>query len=301
MKMRSESGGRVGQAQVSPVARFWTALSIVRWQSSQTTDSRSPFVSGAWWIGQCVSSCFSFFTAADSIITSTQETMKVLGIDPGTSNLGWAFTENSEILEAGCDCIWIQTKGTPIHASLVEAVVRWYREHREFFEQADQIVMELQYVAQGTRGCFPPLIVMEAILTLTTLEWPGKMRLVQAAALKKHFGIRGTYEERKREVQRIAGLDHLGGRIHDIADAVLLVEYNKTKEQRTQEAILKAELREEKRARIRARQAEKQLPHRTCQKCLDVSSERYIKRGTGHICGSCYGKEYRRGKKSKAF
>jgi hypothetical protein len=188
---------------------------------------------------------------------------------------------------------------------LVDAVVKWYREHKELFERAETIVVEQQFVLSGTRGCFPPLVVMEALLTLATLEWPGKMKLINAASLKKHFGIRGTYEERKREVQRLAGLQHLGGRIHDIADAVLMIEYSKTRDQKVQEALVRNELRVKKRQRLRdglsspsASPPAAVITGRSCGICGESSSRRYV----GANCIRCYNREhYRRTKKSKGF
>lgn len=173
---------------------------------------------------------------------------RVLAIDPGTTNLGWAYVVGTDIEAAGVDTVWL--KQPHIHATLTKAVVDWFEQHRSHFEQADRILIEQQYLAKGSSSVFPPMIVMEVLLTIGTLLWPGKTRLVHAGSLKNHYQIRGTYDERKAQVVRLAGLDHLRGRVHDIADCLLMVEYDKTRDDHTADLAAKLARKTARRAAI---------------------------------------------------
>ena len=177
--------------------------------------------------------------------------MWVLAIDPGTSNLGWVLMNGSDIVSAGVDHVWTHT--SPIHATLVPAVVAWYQRNRPNFLMADRILIEQQYQAKGTIGSFPPLVVMEVLMACVELELPGKLRLIHAGSLKTNYKIVGTYEQRKAQVVQLAGLGHLNGRVHDIADCVLMIDYDKTLDERTAEALVRMEAKQARRAEIRAK------------------------------------------------
>jgi hypothetical protein len=173
---------------------------------------------------------------------------RVLAIDPGTTNLGWAYVVGTDIEAAGVDTVWL--KQPHIHDTLTKAVVEWFERHRTYFEQADRILIEQQYLAKGSSAIFAPMIVMEVLLTVGTLLWPGKTRLVHAGSLKNHYQIRGTYDERKAQVVRLAGLDHLRGRVHDIADCLLMVEFDKGRDEHTADLAAKMARKVARRAAI---------------------------------------------------
>jgi hypothetical protein len=154
----------------------------------------------------------------------------------------------TDIEAAGVDTVWL--KQPHIHATLTKAVVEWFEQHRSYFESADRILIEQQYLAKGSNAVFPPMIVMEVLLSVGTLLWPGKTRLVHAGSLKNHFQIRGTYDERKAQVVRLAGLDHLRGRVHDIADCLLMIEYDKTRDEHSADLAAKLARKTARRAAI---------------------------------------------------
>ena len=226
---------------------------------------------------------------------------KILAIDPGTLNLGWAYTENGQVHEAGVDKVWVKT--SPIHMTLVPAVVRWYRERREYFSKSDLVLIELQYMNKGSYGVFAPMIVMEVIISCCELEFPGKIKTVQSSAIKQHFKISGSYEERKKEVVRVAGLDHLDGRVHDIADCLLMVDYERNKRRTTDHLLQLAWEKDKARTRLKLKINNRdaspvhERTHRKCLTCSTSAHRTYVKRGTGYICGDCYGKEWRKERK----
>lgn len=151
---------------------------------------------------------------------------KYLSIDPGTSNLGWVFGTVDLIDEAGVDHIWSETTGGGKRESIRWATIAWYKSHHRYFEEADRVLVELQYTSTKTLGVFPPMVVMEVILTLVEFEFPGKGTHVSARAVKQRFQITGDYASRKSQVVSRVGLTDFPGRMHDIADCVLMIEYD---------------------------------------------------------------------------
>jgi hypothetical protein len=227
--------------------------------------------------------------------------MKVIAIDPGTTNLGWCYVVDDEVVTASVDKIWSQQ--TPVHMTLIPNTVNWYRPLRELFKEADLVLIELQYMSRGHYGLFHPMIVMETIIACCELDFPGKIKTIQSSAVKNHFQIRGTYEERKKEVVRKAGLNHLDGRVHDIADCLLMIDYEKAKQRKVEDAAQEAWERDKARKRIqfkiesRDRSPERYAGVRKCLTCSSIAHKTYVKRGKGFICGNCYGKEWRKEKK----
>jgi hypothetical protein len=253
--------------------------------------------------------------------------MKVFAIDPGTANLGWVFMEDGDILDAGVDHVW--TYETPIHPSINEAMVGWFRAKLEQLRSADRILIEHQYTTKGAVSAFLPLLVMEILCTLVMYEYPGKLVLVHPAGLKKFYEIRGTYAERKNQVVRLAGLSHLAGRVHDIADCVLMVDYWLKQNASPEVARKQAQKQQKLRAKLMAQHSPKsedsentpsESPHlspelrirdespprrpvdRSCAKCKTSHSSRWYKMGLLYQCTSCYYRQWqreRRGKKLK--
>jgi hypothetical protein len=222
---------------------------------------------------------------------------RTLAIDPGTTNLGWVVMQGTDIVDAGLDMIWKYQ--SPIHLSLIRAVIGWYRDHSHIVADCPRIIIEHQYQGKGTTGTFPPLIVMQTLVSLLEFERPGVVELVHPFAVKNHFKIRGTYDDRKRQVVELAGLAHLEGRVHDIADCVLMIEYARSKDEKLAISLLRSTERDRKRKAIRdaARDPSPKRSHspppKSCCKCSTLSAKLYVRRGRGHICGNCYGKEYR--------
>lgn len=231
-----------------------------------------------------------------------------LAIDPGTTNLGWVLYDN-DILDCGLDTIWLNQK--PARQSLTKAVVLWYREHSHLFADADEVLIEQQYSPLNVMGVFPPLIVMEVLYALCEFEYPGKATLISAAAVKKHYEITGSYEDRKAQVVRIAGLHHLQGRVHDIADCVLLCWYRDFQKKAASEKLAAASAKAQLRAKLRAQHTIHQVrdaspirppPSPQVMACrLCGSTENLIGRRKRNeiLCKPCYQREYRRQRKLK--
>lgn len=154
---------------------------------------------------------------------------KYLSIDPGTSNLGWAFGTTEHIDEAGVDHIWTRTKTEGVRESIRLATVAWYKSHHYYFEAADRVLVELQYTSGKTLGVFPPMVVMDTLLACCDLEFPGKATHISARAVKQRFQIVGDYNARKAQVVDRVGLASFPGRMHDIADCILMMEYDSAK------------------------------------------------------------------------
>lgn len=169
---------------------------------------------------------------------------KYLSIDPGTSNLGWAFGTADSIDEAGVDNIWMQKATGGKRESIRHATIAWYRDHHRYFEDADKVLVELQYTSTKTLGVFPPMVVMDTILALVEFEFPGKGTHISARAVKQRFKITGDYASRKAQVVEFVGLGGLPGRMHDIADCILMMQYEEERKATPISSILA-----EKRAR----------------------------------------------------
>lgn len=233
-----------------------------------------------------------------------------LAIDPGTTNLGWVLYSGNEIVDCGLDTIWLNQK--PARQSLTNAVVQWYREHSHLFSEADEVLIEQQYSPAHVMGIFPPLIVMEVLFALSQFEYPGKAVLISAAAVKKHYEITGNYEDRKSQVVRLAGLHHLQGRVHDIADCVLLCWYRDFQKTAAAEKLAAQNAKAQLRAKLRAQHTTHQIrdaspiraapPSPQVMACrLCGATENLIGRRKKNeiLCKPCYQREYRRQRKVK--
>lgn len=233
-----------------------------------------------------------------------------LAIDPGTTNLGWVLYGDDEIVDCGLDTIWLNQK--PARQSLTNAVVGWYRDHSHLFSEADEVLIEQQYSPAHVMGIFPPLIVMEVLFALSQFEYPGKATLISAAAVKKHYEITGSYEDRKTQVVRLAGLNHLQGRVHDIADCVLLCWYRDFQKKAASEKAAaqnaKAQLRAKLRAQHTAHSVRDLSPVRAapaspqvmaCKLCGAVDNLIGRRKRNEILCKPCYQREYRRQRKLK--
>lgn len=233
-----------------------------------------------------------------------------LAIDPGTSNLGWVLQDDGGILDAGVDSIWQSQK--PVHLTLSRATIQWYRARRALFEQADRVLIEQQYYTKAFMGVFPPLIVMEVLFALCEFEFPGKAVLLSSAAVKGHFEIKGTYDQRKKQVVEKAGLQHLQGRVHDIADCVLLCQYFADQQLLHAEKKAHQDAKADLRRRLRAVAEAGILEHGTprdedvrlgggetegngvCDGCHARTTTIGGKRKRGpKLCRNCYQKSYR--------
>lgn len=187
---------------------------------------------------------------------------KYLAIDPGTSNLGWVFGTVGEIEEASVDHIWTRAPKAPIREGLRQATITWFKAHRSWFEEADKVLVELQYTSSKTLGVFPPMVVMDTILTLCDFHFPGKARSVSASAVKKTFKISGDYDERKAQVVERAGLGHLVGRMHDIADCVVMMQYDHAQNAKAETALALAQAKEARRAKLREASPKRNSRHK---------------------------------------
>jgi hypothetical protein len=176
---------------------------------------------------------------------------KYLSIDPGTSNLGWAFGTTAHIDEAGVDAIWVRGKSEGIREGVRQATVAWYKTHHHYFEAADRVLVELQFTSSKTLGIFPPMVVMDTILSCCDLEFPGKATHVSARAVKQRFGISGDYADRKSQVVERVGLKSFPGRMHDIADCILMMEYDAARKAPKDTLALAVQRKKAERAALR--------------------------------------------------
>lgn len=149
--------------------------------------------------------------------------MRVVGVDVGYRNLGLAeytYTGNGEghlsfkkridISEYAC------RPNCRLHHSSHSAdyISHFIANYSDLFESAEAVVIERQ-----------PPGGLQAVEALLYSALRGKAVLVNPISLHKHFQYDHLdYEERKEEAVRIAGLSG-PGRLHDIADAVLLARY----------------------------------------------------------------------------
>ena len=177
--------------------------------------------------------------------------MIVVAVDPGTRNLGWCMMEGDEylsIVDAGVDDIDNLQK--PIIPNLTRGATAWFEKHISMFKLADRVLIEQQFTGPG-KGLFTPILVMQTIFVLCSYHFPDKVHLISPSAVKKTFQVVGTYEERKAQVVRMAGLQNLKGRVHDMADCVLMIEYDR---RRSCKALVESERRaknEERRKQLR--------------------------------------------------
>lgn len=219
---------------------------------------------------------------------------KILAIDPGTTNLGWALVQGTEILDCGVEVIWKDQKN--VFESLTKSVVAWYRDNVGIFHDADVILIEHQYQGKGLMQVFKPYLVMCALYTCCEMDFPGKVETVSPSAVKAFFNVSGTYEQRKQQVVTLAGFQHLEGRTHDMADCVLMAQYKQARD------VVKAEqhkvrmLREQKRAAVRARLAERvDIQTRkvvtTPGQCPLCQTE--VRKLCKGVCSKCYQRAYR--------
>lgn len=177
--------------------------------------------------------------------------MIVVAIDPGTKNLGWCMMEGVEAMtieDAGVDEIY--NSQTPIMPHLTRGALEWFQNHQSMFIRADRILIEQQFTGPG-KGLFTPLLVMQTLYAICLYHFPDKVQLISPSAVKKTFHIVGSYEQRKAQVVRMAGLQNLSGRVHDMADCVLMIEYDRQRNGRLLLEKERRELIEEKRRRIR--------------------------------------------------
>lgn len=211
--------------------------------------------------------------------------------------------DGDEILEAGVDHVW--TYETPVHPSLNIAFIAWFRAHQEQLKSADIILIEHQYTTKGAVAAFLPLLVMEILSALVLYEYPGKLDYVHPSALKKHYEIRGTYSERKAQVVRLAGLQHLAGRVHDIADCVLMADFWGKQKNPLALAQKQTTKQTELRKRLQAKaEPRDQSPKRTntsreCAKCKVAVSLRWYKHGNAYQCTACYYRDWQRANRNK--
>ena len=224
--------------------------------------------------------------------------MRVLAIDPGTTNLGWAYIENEEIIDCGLDTIWVDQPNVTV--SLTKATIDWMREHETMFAEADQILIEHQFQGKSMLQVFKPYTVMSSLFAATEYMWPNKVQLVSPSAVKAYFGIGGTYEERKAQVVKLAGLGNMAGRMHDIGDCILMVQYVQAKNLANEERKKQLAAREAKRAAVRAKLLEK-VPIKSRDKSptrakLSVQCkvcEELVPKLTKGACRKCYQRAYR--------
>ena len=211
--------------------------------------------------------------------------VKHLAIDPGTEHLGWVMMEDGEVLDGQVACIWRDQKN--VFESLTKAAIQCFREHYSLFEEADFVLIEHQFQGKGMMQVFRPYIVMAAIYSACEMAFPGKIETVSPSALKTWFGVSGNYEERKKQVVQLAGLSRFSGRMHDIADCVLMVQYklDRTVVQEQQRQAQAA--REAKRAAVRAKLLEKIpiKPKEAAAAARDASPAR--KAPAGKVCSIC--------------
>ena len=151
--------------------------------------------------------------------------LKVLSIDPGTTNLGWVWMEDYKVLKAGNDFLWRQTdRKHRIRVPLVQATAAWVRSNIDMVEEADKILIESQFHKRGAMATFHPMIVMDSMFGACEVLFPGKTDLCHPQAVKTRFNIRGTYEERKAEVSRRFSEflpTEVRNRNHDACDAMI--------------------------------------------------------------------------------
>lgn len=223
-------------------------------------------------------------------------TDKVLAIDPGTTNLGWALMQGEEILDCGLDIVWRDQPD--VFQSLAKSTVAWYREKEHIFAEADVILIEQQYQGKSLMQVFKPYIVMSTLFAVVELSFPGKIKTISPSAVKAYFNVKGTYDERKSQVVKLAGLGGMDGRMHDIADCVLMVHYHKARSMAAAEHAKIQAAREAKRAAVRAKLLEKvpiksrdKSPERSTLQCK-VCEEVVTKLCKG-ACKPCYQRAYR--------
>lgn len=224
--------------------------------------------------------------------------MRFLAIDPGTTNLGWVFMEGEEILDCGLDTIWRDQPNVTV--SLTKAAVEWLREHETMFAEAEQVFIEHQFQGKSMLQVFKPYTVMSALFAAAEYLWPNKVQLVSPSAVKAFFGIGGTYEERKAQVVKLAGLGNLEGRMHDIGDCILMIQYMQARNLANEERKKQLQAREAKRAAVRAKLLEK-VPIKSREKSptranlskqCKVCEELFPKLTKG-ACRKCYQRAYR--------
>lgn len=222
-------------------------------------------------------------------------TEKVLAIDPGTSNLGWALMTGEEIIDCGLDTIWRDQPD--VFQSLAIATVSWFTEKEHIFAEADVVLIEQQYQGKSMLQVFKPYIVMTTLFACCELRFPGKIKTISPSAVKAFFGVKGGYEERKAQVVKLAGLGNIEGRMHDIADCVLMVQYYRARNAAKAEHAKLQAAREAKRAEVRAKLLEKvpiksrdKSPQRSLQ--CTVCQELVTKLCKG-ACKRCYQRAYR--------
>lgn len=153
-----------------------------------------------------------------------RKAFKLLSIDPGTTNLGWAWMEDFKVLKAGNDFLWRREGRENVRIPVHQATAKWIRRRQAMFEEADFILIEGQFHQRGAMSHFVPMIVMDSIIGACEFAWPGKLVSCHPQAVKNYFNIRGTYEQRKAEVtRRYEGElpSAIRSRSHDALDAML--------------------------------------------------------------------------------
>jgi len=219
---------------------------------------------------------------------------KILALDPGTTNLGWALVQGAEVLDCGVENIWKDQKN--VFESLTKCVVSWFKDNLHIFREADVILIEHQYQGKGLMQVFKPYLVMSALYTCCEMEFPGKVETVSPSAVKAFFNVSGTYEQRKQQVVQLAGFQHMEGRTHDMADCVLMAQYKQARD------VVKAEqhkvrmLREQKRAAVRSKLAERvSIQTRKVAtgpgRCPVCNAE--VRKLCKGVCPKCYQRAYR--------
>lgn len=222
-------------------------------------------------------------------------TEKVLAIDPGTTNLGWALMTGEEILDCGLDTVWREQPD--VFQSLAKSTVAWFKEKEYIFAEADVVLIEQQYQGKSFLQVFKPYIVMSTLYACCELTFPGKIKTISPSAVKAYFNVKGTYEERKGQVVKLAGLGNMNGRMHDIGDCVLMVQYHRARNAAQAEHAKVQAAREAKRAAVRAKLLEK-VPIQTRDKSperplrCNVCEELATKLCKG-ACKPCYQRAYR--------
>jgi hypothetical protein len=103
----------------------------------------------------------------------------------------------------------------------VDLMLHVFQEHGEVFDKADLVLIERQ----------PPTGLVH-IESLVYMRYRSKALLVSPNSVHKHFGMSADYEERKRQVDEMAGPyianDYTRGlwRTHDMSDAFVFVLYH---------------------------------------------------------------------------
>lgn len=163
---------------------------------------------------------------------------RVVAIDPGP-HLGMVYVARRE---EGYKVVMRKTYnfGTPKVGKkefyYLEELARWLADPsvRHYFDICTHILIEKQFHQPGML-LLPSVKMMYGMVTLFNFLFPGKVQIISAKSIKDAFfktSHRATYEKRKAAAAQMAEPALLaaeiytpGDRLHDQADAYLLVAY----------------------------------------------------------------------------